>query len=483
MSVWLGIDLGTSSAKCVAIDAHGALVATAQERYGVDRPHPGWAEQDPERWWSATVATLRAVTQALPAGTEIKSIGLSGQMHGVVLVDAHARPVRPAIIWSDARSGDEVALWRDEIGDDELEAVTGFRSAHGFAGPSLTWLRRHEPDALAAAAHVMQPKDYVRLRLTGEAALEMCDAGGSLLFDLEAQRPSARLLEVAGITPEMLPPLRPTLGVAGTVRPTAAEKTGVPAGTIVAAGGSDQAMTALALGLEDPSRAAVTLSSGGTVLVPVASSVPAGYHRLAAAQAGRTIAMGVVLAAGLATDWLARLVGRPEKDLLEAAATAEMDDTLAATPHLGGTRTPVVSTRAQGAFSGVGFHHGAEHLMRALVEGTAVSLADSLAAVSGGRIDASTTIVLSGGGSRFAVWRQAVADATGVPVVISSDLEHAALGAALSGAAAEGTPIEFHAPERVLAVVEPDAASTQRLARLRAGASEDARKPKGGSDE
>lgn len=467
-AAWLGIDLGTSSAKCVAIDDSAALLASAQERYGVDRPSPGWAEQDPELWWSAVSTTIAAVVASLPPRTEIRGIGLSGQMHGVVLVDASGRAVRPAIIWSDARSGEDVQRWRDEIGDERIERISGFRSASGMAGISLSWLSREEPEALDAAVFAMQPKDFIRLRLTGEPGLDLSDAGASLLFDLDEARPSDRLLAAAGVTPSLLPPLFPTLGVAGKVTASTSAATGVPRGAVVATGGGDQAMTALALGVDRPGRAAMTLSSGGTVLTSATSRVPDGYHRLASAQPSRMMAMGVVLAAGLATGWLAGVMGRDERELLHAAASAEMDEGLSAIADLGGTRTPVVDATPRGAFDGLGFHHTSEHLMRAVVEGVAVSLADSLAAVSGGRLDADTTVVLSGGGSRFAVWRQAVADATGIPVVVSADVEHAALGAALAGAAAAGDDIHFIAHERVKDVVEPDHASVSRLRAVRA---------------
>lgn len=466
---WVGIDLGTSSVKCLALDAAGTVLAVAQERYSVDRPSPGWAEQDAEAWWRATAAALASMRAALPPGTALRGIGLSGQMHGVVLVDAQHAPVRPAIIWSDGRAEDEVARWRAEIGDDVTEKLSGFRAASGMAGVSLSWLMRHEPEALARTSFVMQPKDFIRLRLTGEAALELTDAGASLLFDLDRAAVAPEFLAASRIDESLIPGLVGTLDIAGRVTAAAAERTGLTTGIPVAAGGGDQAMAALALGLDGPDRAAVSLSSGGTVVVPLTpgSQVPGGYHRLASAVPGSMFAMGVVLAAGLATDWLGSLTGRPTVELLESAADVEADASLIALPGLGGTRTPQVSSARQGAFAGLGFHHSPAHLMRALVEGAAISLADSLAEVQRGTQSAAS-VVLSGGGARFAVWRQAVADAAGVPVVVSSDLEHSALGAALAGAAADGADIGFEPRSRVREVVEPNSAAHDRLQNARA---------------
>lgn len=463
----LGIDLGTSSAKCIALDGAGRMLGASQERYQIERPSHGWAEQDPEAWWRAVTGTIRATVAALPAGSRIVSLGVSGQMHGLVLVDHALRAVRPAIIWSDARSSDEVRQWQAKLGADAVEAMTGFPIATGMAGVSLSWVGRHEPAALERTAHALQPKDYVRLRLTGVAAVEPTDAGASLLFDLDRMVPDARLLETAGLAPEQLPGLVPTLEQAGELGAAAAREIGLRQGIPVAAGGGDQAMAALALGLDTPDRAAIALSSGGTVLVPVGpdSSAVTGYHRLAAAEPGRTLAMGVVLAAGLATDWLAAMTGTAPHALLEAAAQVRGDEHLVALPHLGGTRTPRANSSAQAAFAGLGFEHRPADLARALVEAVAIDLGASLLAIRG-PASASTSVVLSGGGARFAVWRQAVANATGMPVALSTDLEHSAIGAALAGGIAAGAPVDFEARSRVGGTVDPQPESVARLAAL-----------------
>jgi xylulokinase len=467
--VWLGLDLGTSSVKCIAVDEVGRVLASAQERYPIDRPHAGWAEQDPDRWWHAVVSAAAGVRIALGGSAGVRAIGLAGQMHGLVLVDAAGRPMRPAIIWSDARATAQVESWRDSPGDDLVERLTGFRSASGMAALSLAWLRANEPDVLDGAAHALQPKDHVRMRLTGEAALDLTDAGASLLFDLDTGTPAPPLLEAAGIEADLLPRLRPTLDAAGALTAAAAEELGLPPGIPVATGGGDQAMAALALGISEPGRSAITLSSGGTVLVPTprSSQVPAGYHRLAAAEEGVQLGMGVVLAAGIAVDWFAGVVGAQSSELLLAAADARMDPSLVAHADLGGTRTPTVDSRVQGAFAGLGFQHGREHLMRALVESVAISLADGLAALDAASGVRTTELVLSGGGARFAVWRQAVADAADMDVVRSSDLEHPALGAALAAMRADRATISVDPRVRVDGIVHPDGESADRLREIR----------------
>lgn len=461
---WLGIDLGTSSVKCLVLDMSGAVLAVTQERYLISRTQAGWAEQDPEIWWQSTCRAISSVLLAIPATSTISAIGLSGQMHGLVLVDSAHCPVRPAIIWSDGRADDAVARWRDVIDDNHTESIAGFRPASGMAGISLSWIGAHEPQSLRRASFAMQPKDFIRLRLTGEVNVEMTDAGASLLFDLDNARVSAELVDAAGVDSSLIPTLIGTLDVAGIVSRRAAGATGLPVGAPVAAGGGDQAMAALALGLDGPDLAAVSLSSGGTVVVPTTPSSPKmpGYHRLASAKPGKMFAMGVVLAAGLAVDWLAGLTGRSAASLLEQAGSARTDSRLISVADLGGTRTPRPESAAQGAFAGLGFHHGPEHLMRALVEGVAIGLTDALKGIQGGT-DCAANIVLSGGGARFSVWRQAVADAAGVPVRISADLEHSAIGAACAGAMAVGAELEFDPRSRVHTTVYPDPESRDRL--------------------
>ncbi|MBK0418840.1 xylulokinase [Leucobacter sp. CSA1] len=474
-AVYLGVDLGTSSVKAVLLDALGRTVADAQVRYGVSRPRPSWAEQDPEAWWRACCEAIRAV---LGAGAfDVRAVGLSGQMHGLVLVDAAGAPLRPAIIWSDARSGAQVREWDRVVGGDAVEAITGMPVATGMLGVSLSWVRENEPETYLAARYAVLPKDYVRFRLIGEIATEATDAAGSLLYAVREREPALGIAAALGLDAALLPPIGQSLSTAGAVTAEAGEATGLAPGTPVAFGGGDQQMAALALGLEDAGSAAAAISSGGTVVrrTPAPLEPASGVHVMPAARPEQWFAMGVVLAAGLAVDWVVTgLLGRPtaspaaiERIMAEAAGVPRGADGLMASPHLGGTRTPVVDARARAHLFGLGYQHSGAHAARAVVEGVCLSLAGSLARMSTAG-EPVRRLVMTGGGARFPLWRQTLADAAGLPVLVSSDLEHAAMGAAMAGAAAVGEEIAFDPAERIRMTVEPDPAGVE-LYRERAG--------------
>lgn len=458
--VHVGIDLGTSSAKTVLLGVDGVVLATAQETYVVDRLLPTWAEQDPEMWWGAVTRSVSTALAAVP-GVQPVSVGIAGQMHGGVVLDHNRQPLRPAIIWSDSRTAGMTDQWRRDVGDERTRAICGMPTSTGMLGVSLLWLRANEPAVWNRVAHVLMPKDYLRLRLTGELALEPTDAAGALLFNVHTGTPAAEILDLAGIPAEILPRAIRSLDVAGRITAEAAAATGLPVGVPVAAGGGDQSMAALALGIDSPTRAAIAISSGGTAFTRALDSfaVPREAHVLAAAHDGEHLAMGVVLAAGLAIDWLSgSLLGRDRAQLpslmAQAAAVPPGAGGLLTMPHLGGMRTPRVDSSARASFVGLGFEHSGAHLARALVEGVSLALVGSLAGVA----DAGqplTEIVISGGGARFGIWRQSLADISGLPVSISSDLEHPAIGAALAGAAAAGLDVQFDARARVSGRVHP----------------------------
>lgn len=460
--IFLGIDLGTSSVKVIALGLDGAVEATAQEKYSMHRPHPTWAEQDPEEWWRATCSAIRSVIDR--DDFDILSVGLSGQMHGLVLTDKTGLPVRSAIVWSDARSVDQTSSWARSIDPRTVEHTAGLPIATGMLGVSLTWVRDEEPEVYRSARYAMLPKDYLRYRLVGEIGTEPTDASGSLLYDVRQGEYSAAIVDAIGLDMGMLPKLGASLTVAGAVTPESARMTGLAVGTPVAYGGGDQAMAALTLGLEDPNRAAVAISSGGTVfkrtVQPLDSAL--GLHVLRAAPSDMWLAMGVVLTAGLAVDWLAgELLGSsPDSAALvhlmnDAENVQKGANGLIASTHLGGTRTPVVDPLVRGQLFGLGLHHTRAHLVRAFVEGTSIALVRSLEAMAGVGEEA-TEVVLSGGGARFPIWGQTLADVAGVPVQISSDLEHSAIGASLAAASAIEKPVEFDPRTRVSSIIEPD---------------------------
>lgn len=482
----VGIDLGTSSVKVVALGLDGALLASAQVRYPVDRPRPGWAEQEPQRWWAATCEAI-AAARSQSSFTPI-ALGLSGQMHGLVAVDGAGRPVRPAIIWSDTRSGAQVRDWTTRLSSPVVEETTGMPISTGMLAVSLSWVRDEEPELSDKIASVFSAKDYLRFRLTGEIATEPTDAAGGLLYDIHRGVPAMALGASVGLDAGLLAPVQPSLTAVGTVTADAARETGLPIGLPVAAGGGDQAMGALALGLSDPRRAAVAISSGGTVFKRTAEPLDAqlGLHVMPSAHPAQWMAMGVVLAAGLSIDWLAsRLLGSEASPafvtelMASAAAVGVGAGGLLASPHLGGTRTPVVDGTARAAFFGLGFEHDRAHMAKALVEGVCISLNDALVSMA----DAGQPpeeLVVSGGGARFDAWRTTLADVTGLPVHVSSDLEHSALGAALAGAHAVGAEVGFEAERRVALTVEPDPHAhdayqeiAERLRRVTAAANEE----------
>jgi xylulokinase len=464
---FVGIDLGTSSVKAVLLGADGADLGKAQVHYDVKRPHADWAEQDPEAWWAATSQAVRAILAASPG--PVGAVGLSGQMHGLVLVDDAGSPLRSAIIWSDARSGTQVAQWQNRLDASAVERQCGFPVSTGMAAVSLAWVRDHEPDVYRRARAALMPKDYIRFKLTGLLATEPTDAGGSLLYDIRAERPASNILTAVGLRDDMLPEIVPSLSVAGAVHRAASEETGIPAGTAVSAGGGDQAMAAIALGLRDPSRAAVAISSGGTVFKrtyrPLDPSL--GLHVLPDARRGEWLAMGVVLSAGLSIDWLAREVfgGVASSERITelmglASRVAPGAEGLLFSSQLGGVRTPIADESVRGALVGLGFGHGQPHITRAMVEGVCIALSRSLVSLrtAGEHV---SEIVISGGAARFPLWQRTLSDVTSLPVHVSTDIEHSAIGAAIGAAEAVARPLEYDPAMRIGATVEPDPDSVE----------------------
>jgi xylulokinase len=441
--LFVGIDLGTSSVRATAIDAHGAVRGTTQRAYRILRPRPGFAEQDPDEWWSATCDALRELLQDIDART-VGGVGVTGQMHGLVALDGAGEPVRPAIIWPDTRSAAEVERLTATVGAARVRRMTGISPAVGLLGPSLAWIRQHEPATYASIARLLLPKDYVRYRLVGDTATEPSDACGTLLYDLDSGRWSGEITRALDIDAALLPAVRASTDVAGTIREPVARETGLAAGAPVVLGGGDQATAAVTLGLDHQGATAVAISTGGTVL-QAASTRPddsaAGLHVLRGV-ASRLLLMGAILAAGQALDWVARVtLGHPSRHdevrrlVDEAAGVAPGADGLLFLPYLNGERTPVMDSAASGLFLGLTTFHERGHLVRAVLEGVALALGECVEVVSaaGRRPE---QLIGSGGGMRHRVWRQILADVTGLPVVGSRYDEHSAVGAALTAAAA-----------------------------------------------
>lgn len=438
MPYLLGIDIGTSGAKAVLIDPDGCILGLAGEDYPIDQPLPGWAEQDPEAWWQAACRAVQgALAEARIGGQEVAACGLSGQMHGTVLLDPQGRPVRPAIIWPDQRSEAEVERVCRDVGLPRLGRLAANRLAVGFTAASLLWLLSHEPEALAASDKVVLPKDYLRLRLTGQVATDVSDASATLLFDVANRRWSQQLLNEWKLPHWLLPPVLESTAVAGELLAAAAEALGLPPGVPVVAGAADQACQALGSGLLDPGLASCTVGTGGQLLAPLAAPAydpQLRLHTFCHALAGRWYSLGATLAAGLSLRWYREQFCPTEASFEELAAEAAQApagaDGLLFLPYLAGERTPHFDPRARGAFVGLTLRHGRRHAVRAIMEGVAFALRDGLE-IMRELGPGPAQIITAGGGGSSRPWQEILAGVFGLPVTSAVGAERTAVGAAV----------------------------------------------------
>ena len=401
----VGLDVGTTGVKAVAISPDGRVLASASEEYALSTPRPGRAEQDPEDWWRAAQACL----ERLPKG----HIGLSGQMHGLVVLDADDRVLRPAILWNDQRTAAECAEIEARVGLERLIELTGNRALTGFTAPKLLWLRRHEADTYARIRHVLLPKDYVRLRLTGERAIDVADASGTLLFDVAGRRWSNEVCDALDVPLEWLPPVHESTEIAGA---------------------GDQAAAALGVGIVRPGPVSVVLGTSGVVFAALPSYAPdpeARVHVFCHAVPGTWHAMGVMLSAAGSLAWLRRAVGADYVVLDEEAARwPPGTEGLLFAPYLAGERTPHADPDARGAFTGLSLRHDRGALARATLEGVAYGLRDSLELLRNLGV-APEVGRASGGGARSDLWLRIVASVLGLPLERTESEEGSAFGAAL----------------------------------------------------
>ena len=426
MTRLVGLDVGTSAVKGLAIAPDGEVLAREEAGYPLSTPRPGWSEQDPELWWEATQAVLARLGPA-------DAIGLSGQMHGLVALDAAGRVIRPAILWNDQRTAVECAEIEERVGLSKLIVATGNRALTGFTAPKLLWLRRHEPDAYARVASVMLPKDYVRLRLCGVAATDVADASGTLLLDVARRRWSGEVVEALELDPAWLPPVLESVAPSG--------ETGE--GVVVAAGAGDQAAGALGVGVDRPGPVSVVLGTSGVVFAALdayQADAQARVHAFCHAVPDSWHAMGVMLSAAGSLRWLRDAVA-PDGDfgplLAEAAAWGPGVEGLTFLPYLAGERTPHADPDARGAFSGLSLRHDRGALVRSVLEGVAFGLRDSLDLVAS--VGAAPAVGrVSGGGARSDEWLRIVASVLELPLQRVAVDEGAAFGAALLGGVAAG---------------------------------------------
>jgi xylulokinase len=449
----VGLDVGTTGVKALAVSPEGDVLARAEVLYGFETPRPGWAEQDPESWWRGTEEALAAL------GTrDVAGIGLSGQMHGLVLLDAGERVLRPAILWNDQRTAAECEEIEERLGGRaRLVEATGNRALPGFTAPKLLWVRGHEPETYDRIAHVLLPKDYVRLRLTGERATDAADASGTLLYDVGARRWSDEVLAALDVPAGWLPAALESPAVSGRT----------PDGVPVAAGAGDQAAGGLGVGVDRPGPLSVVLGTSGVVFaaLPGYAADPEGrVHAFCHAVPDAWHAMGVMLSAAGSLAWLRDTVARGEAfgALVEEAERWEPGaEGLTFLPYLAGERTPHVDPDARGAFVGLSLRHDRGALVRAVLEGVAYALRDSLELLRslGVRPEAAR---VSGGGARSGLWLRIIASVLDLPLERTKAEEGAAYGAALLGAVSAGVFSDVHeavaATVRVTGTVEPEPA-------------------------
>ncbi|MCX7365286.1 MAG: xylulokinase [Alphaproteobacteria bacterium] len=434
-ATYLGIDVGTSSVKSVLVDDADRVVGDADALVPISRPRPLWSEQDPLDWWHAVVATLDALAVREPAAmAAVRGIGLSGQMLGVTLLDAADAPIRPALLWNDGRASAECADLHERFAD--WIDVVGCRAMPGFSAPKLLWLARHEPAALARTRRVLLTKDYVRLRLTGEAASDRADASATLLMDTARGDWHDAIVAACGITRAQLPRLVESAEVAGGLRAELASRWHLPIGTPVVGGGGDNMCAGIGVGAVKAGAAYISLGTSGVYFVANDVFVPArgqGMHTHRHAVPGLFAQHAVVLSTGAALAWMAELVRASDVASLVAeveAACLSPDETPVVTPYLAGERTPHDDPTLTASFSGLTHSTGTLHLVQAVMEGVALALRDGHDALtgSGARIE---EIVLTGGGARSPLWARLVAAALGKPLLLP---EGARVGPALGAA-------------------------------------------------
>jgi xylulokinase len=476
-SLLLGIDVSTTGAKALLIDSSGRVVASATTPLTLSTPRPLWSEQAPEDWYAGVAKSIREALQKVGrAGGDVAAVGLTGQMHGLVLLDEAGNVLRPAILWNDQRTAAQCDEIRARIGRERLIALTGNDALTGFTAPKILWVREEEPEIYARVRHILLPKDYARYRLTGDYAMDKADGSGTLLFDLSARDWSPEVLDTLEIPLEWLPPTYEGPEVTGRISAEAAAATGLLAGTPVMAGGGDQAAGGVGVGAIAPGVVSVVLGTSGVVFAP--TSVPlieaeGRLHAFCHALPERWHLMGVTLSAAGSLQWHRDTLapGVSFDDLLAEAEEAPTgSDGLLFLPYLSGERTPYPDPLARGAFIGLTVRTRRAHMTRAVLEGVAFSLKDCFGLLEATGLGAVSEARVSGGGARGKLWRRILASVLGVALVSLEADEGAALGAALlAGIGAgvwPGATAAVNAGVRLGDRVEPDAADAERYARL-----------------
>jgi len=455
MGVFLGIDVGTSGTKTLAMRSDGRILASAVKEYPLSSPKPGWSEQNPDDWWQATQKTVRKVVRtAKIKPADVDGIGLSGQMHGSVFLDSSGGVIRPALLWNDQRTATQCSEIESRAGGRrKLISMVANPALTGFTAPKILWLREHEPRNYAKTVKILLPKDYIRYRLTGEFATEVSDASGTLLLDVKRRRWCRPLLDKLSIDRELLPAVYESEEVSGNLTASVGKRLGLPAGVPVVGGGGDQAAGAVGNGIVRRGAISATMGTSGVVFAhsdEVQIDPQGRVHTFCHAVSGQWHVMGVVLSAGGSLQWYRNQLGDADvaaakrknvdpyelitKQAAEAPAGCEG---LYFLPYLTGERTPHADPYARGAWVGLSLRHGRPHLIRSVIEGATYAMRDCLEIIKNMDIPV-REIRVSGGGARNEFWRQVQADIYGKKVVTINAEEGPAYGAALLAAAGTG---------------------------------------------
>jgi len=436
--LFLGIDVSTTGAKALLIDENGTVVSSATNPLPLSTPKPLWSEQDPHDWWNGIVSSIRqALSAAGVTGDDVKAIGLTGQMHGLTMLDAAGEVLRPAILWNDQRTGPQCDEIRRRIGRERFIQITGNDALTGFTAPKILWVQEEEPDVYAKAAHILLPKDYIRYRLTREYGTDKAGGAGTVLFDIRKRDWSPEVLEALDIPADWLPPTYEGPEVSGTISAATAELTGLKAGTPVVGGGGDQAAGAVGVGAVEPGIVSLVLGTSGVVFATTGEPFidPQGLlHAFCHSVPNTWHLMGVMLSAAGSLQWYRDTLapGTSFDDLLAPVTTVEVGaEGLLFLPYLTGERTPHPDPLARAGFVGLTLRHSKPHLTRAVLEGVAFGLRDSMELVKSAGLGNIRQVRLSGGGAKSPIWRQILADVLGQELVTVNTTEGGAFGAAL----------------------------------------------------
>lgn len=432
----LGLDVSTTASKAVCINSEGTVLAQASNEHQLSSPYPLWSEQDPENWWHAMCESIRSILSSVDAKA-VRAIGLTGQMHGLVLLDSQGEVIRPAMLWNDGRAGKQCEMIRERVGLKHLVATTGNDAFTGFTAPKLLWVHDQEPECYAKIAQVLLPKDYIRWKLSGTYATDRAGAGGTLLLDLSTRTWAVDLLRDLEIPADWLPPTHEGTNATGIVDREGALETGLLEGIPVYAGGGDQAAQAVGVGAIHPDTWAVTLGTSGVVFAPSKDprTEPLGRaHAFPHAVPETWHMMGVMLSAAGSLQWYRDTLASHisfEQLLEEAAGVEPGSEGLFFSPYLSGERTPHADPLVRGSFIGLTSRHTRGHLTRAVLEGVAYGLRDNLQLLHDAGLPAPERIRISGGGAKSTLWRQILSDIMRHPLSVVEVTEGAAMGAAL----------------------------------------------------